>query len=425
MKPVLITVVLCFSFLSFNYHNALSLTVKNAIDLAIKNSPQLNAERWNNKIVLQNLKMSYSPFYPHLSVNYSFTHTHNFGLSAQENLNSAQALVSLSVFNGFADISRVKEGKLLVSAEKLTENKVLAGIAYEVLKKYISLIYLKNVVAVRKKIVKDTKQNLAVAIFRNKEGLTPLSDVWRWQTEVAVAKFDLINSIGNFNSADINLANIIGLPKRKITEILSPDVNNIKFNISAVSDYDTEIAKIEQNVQSEKVRESESGYFPSINVSYSYNWQDTKFFPERFNEIAAVSVSLPLFEGFLTKNSVDEARAELMKSKYEYIDKKNALVTNIRLLRNRLKTDGLLINEANISLSRAKKDRLAALDKYKEGIGNLTELLLAENSLRDSYLNSAERKLAVLLDKADIEETTGSYGLYFKDLKFLTNVILR
>ncbi len=426
-RKICVSIVMLLGLICFTYQDALSLTVKNAIDLAIKNNPQLNAERWNSKIIISNLKISYAPFYPHLSVNYSFTHTHSFNgpAYASDNQHTVQALVNMSIFNGFADISTVKENKLLVSAEKLTKDKTLAAVAYEVLVKYINLIHLKNVAAVRRKIVRDTKQNLAAAIFRSKEGLAPLSDVWKWQTEVANAKYNLINSIGNLNSAGIDLANIIGLPKSKINRTSNPDVSDAKFNITAAADFDTEIAKIAQKVQSEKVKEAESGYFPTVNASYSYNWSDSRFFPKRFNEIASISVSLPLFEGFLTKNSVDAARAEFMKSKFEYLDKKNALVTNIRLLKNRLKTDEMLIDEANVSLSGAKKDRSVALDRYKEGIGNLTELLLAENSLRDSYLNLSERKLAVLLDKANIEETTKSYGLYFKNLKFLTNVVFR
>src|SRR5208283_2875205 len=56
----------------------------------------------------------------------------------------------------------------------------------------------------------------------------------------------------------------------------------------------------------ESVRLANTGYYPALTGSAAYNWEGTRF-PLENEWNVGVAVSVPIFNGFLTKHQVGEA----------------------------------------------------------------------------------------------------------------------
>lgn len=146
-------------------------------------------------------------------------------------------------------------------------------------------------------------------------------------------------------------------------------------------------------------------YFPKIGMIANYLSRDR--FGNENMWFAGVGLTVPLFDGFLTKAKVGEAKAQLEKVKGQKMLLESALSVQIDHLRTVLLE---LKDRAAIFQSSTKEARertQLAADGYASGITDYEELLLAQKAdleLRAGYLQSL---FLFQMTKAEIEFISG------------------
>ncbi|MDF1549014.1 MAG: TolC family protein [Bacteroidales bacterium] len=132
-----------------------------------------------------------------------------------------------------------------------------------------------------------------------------------------------------------------------------------------------------------------------------------KFFPIGF---VGLQLSYPLFSGTITKRKINQKKIEIKNSELQYnlaVDQNAMLVENAKrqktVARNMVENS---LKQKELALSVYQQTVL----QQREGTANLTEVLLADNALRDAQQNY----LSVVIDylKADLElkKLTGNIG---------------
>jgi outer membrane protein TolC len=146
-------------------------------------------------------------------------------------------------------------------------------------------------------------------------------------------------------------------------------------------------------------------YFPKIGMLGNYLSNDR--FGNQNMWSVSVGLTMPLFDGFLTKAKVGEAKAQLEKMKGQKVLLESALSVQI----DHLHTALLELKERaaifRASIKEARERAQLAADGYASGITDYEELLLAQKAdleLRAGYLQSL---FLFQMTKAEIEFISG------------------
>lgn len=141
------------------------------------------------------------------------------------------------------------------------------------------------------------------------------------------------------------------------------------------------------------------GTYGTTGFGYTVKPNDfLKFFPIG---VAGIQLSFPLFNGTITNRKVSQKRLEIQNNQLQIslLESQNEMQYRNAVLQKSV-TRGL-VESNNEQIVQAQKIYNQSLIQLKQGVSNLTEVLLAENALREAqnyYINS-------IIDymKADVE----------------------
>jgi OMF family outer membrane factor len=133
-----------------------------------------------------------------------------------------------------------------------------------------------------------------------------------------------------------------------------------------------------------------------------------KFFPTSF---AGLQVSVPIFNGTVTKRKINQKKIELQNSQLQIenvADKNNMLIENAT--RKRMVTQQTIKNTTSqINLAKNVYDEMIL--QQKEGTANLTEILLADNALREAQQSQVNAIIDYLKADLELKKLTGNISL--------------
>ncbi len=148
------------------------------------------------------------------------------------------------------------------------------------------------------------------------------------------------------------------------------------------------------------------GSYGQIGFGYDEKPNDfLKFFPTSF---AGLQVSVPIFNGTVTKRKIKQKKIELQNSKLQI---ENVTDQNSMLIYNatstRLVTEQTIKNTTRqIDLARTVYDEVIL--QQKEGTANLTEILMADYALRDAQQSQVNAIIAYLKADLELKKLTGN-----------------
>ena len=181
---------------------------------------------------------------------------------------------------------------------------------------------------------------------------------------------------------------------------------------------DLEIASTQTKLLSSELNTLKNSRLPSVSVYGSYGQigfgydekpnDFLKFYPSSF---AGLQLTVPLFNGTVTKRKINQKKIEIQNSNLQISlinDQQNMLIENAK--RKRLLTQQSIENTSGqIKLAKTIYDQM--IIQQREGTANLTEILLADNALREAQ----QSYLSAVIDymKADLElkQLTGNITL--------------
>ena len=146
----------------------------------------------------------------------------------------------------------------------------------------------------------------------------------------------------------------------------------------------------------ETVRQARAGHYPYLQggAGYSYAADD---FPLQQGYDISLTLTQPLFSGFLTREQVREAQAQLSSVRHEIVEMK-------RLVRLEVEQSAYSVQEARERLIARRKQQEAAAEnlrlataRYEVGAGDIIEMTDAQTQMvsADTELNNSAFDLAV------------------------------
>jgi outer membrane protein len=343
---------------------------------------------------------------------------------------SLSASVGIPVFQGFRINHQIKADELNLKAaveglEKAKQNLELAVASY-----FLDVLFNREMLMVYEEQLELSKKQLVRTEEMVRAEKVARSQMFEMQAEVANAEVAAITARNNLNTSLLNLSQVLNLEYSPSFDIAEPDMENfIAANLSSLlspeSIYNTaldvkpHIREAEYRLQGSEwqVKIARAARYPSLNLSANVNTGYQYLFGQKFydrlgNEIPQIdfasqmrdqlregvglNLSIPIFNGFRTRNSVRSARIGVRNQTLALEGVKLALYKEIQQA-----YQSALAAEAKFSASEkamnAAGEAFRAIElKYEYGAATVYEFSEAQTRLIESRSDGLQAKYEFL-----------------------------
>ena len=379
------------------------MSLKECIDTALKNQPTIRAARESIRAGQGRETQAASPYFPQLtaSTGYSENHSPMGGAFLGGSITKSYT-TSLSVNQTLYDFGKTGNAydaaKLGTLSTEQDAERVSQEVVLNVKQSYYGLLAAAKLVEVAQKTVEQTESHLkqAEAFFR--AGSKPRYDVTRAEVEVNNANLGLINAKNSVRLRTIALNNAMGIDPGRSTEIVEelPPVPALPALAQAQTDAlknRPDMRKTETDIESAKsrVRAEQSNYLPTLSANAAYNWATGS---SEFGQFmgttlkgdvqnswnAGIILTLPLFQGGLTKGRVSEARANMLALEAQRDIMKQSILFEVNQAFADLESAAARVDVMEKTLQKARENLEIAQGRYKAGVGAYIEITDAQLS---------------------------------------------
>jgi outer membrane protein len=236
---------------------------------------------------------------------------------------------------------------------------------------------------------------------------------------------DLITNTSNYEKQLLLLKYYIGMPLDgaiEVTEINTGEKPAALADMNSLYNTDLELIQAQREIYSVTLQQIRAGYLPSLSLSFQASVQNMQNDLRMFHKNAewfptsyvGLNLSIPIFDG-LSKNS----RAKQTKIQIEQsVLEEEYLTENLKMQRenanNTLKANQAALTSQQSNIELAQKVYGVTQAQFIGGIATVTDLVNAENSLRDAQANYLKALVQVKLGELDLIKSTGNIGTLTK-----------
>lgn len=230
---------------------------------------------------------------------------------------------------------------------------------------------------------------------------------------------DLANSITNYEKQLLLLKYYMGMPLNEGIEVPAININEQSatiVNTESLNNTDLELIQAQREVYNVTLQQIRAGYLPSLSLSFHSSIQNqqnnlrlfeknAKWFP---NSYVGINLTIPIFDGLAKNSRVKQTKIQLEQSVLE----EEYLTENLKMQRenanNALKANQAALTSQQSNIELAQKVYVITQAQFVGGIATITDLVNAENSLRDAQANYLKALVQVKLGELDLIKSTGN-----------------
>lgn len=403
-------------------------TLQNVVAYAIKHQPLIEQSLIDESITSNTIKSKLADWYPQVNFNYSLQHnfqvqTANIGGNlvklGVENTSAAQFTASQFLFNRDALLALRSRGDVLTQVKQTTESRKI-DVAVNVSKAWYDVIATTQQIRVSAENINRLEKSLNNAFQQYKAGLVDKTDYKR-----ATIALNNTKALKQANEALLKakteyLKYLMGYPVTGELNIVYDSLQmekEIPLDTLQEANYSNRIEykllETQLKLQQANVKYNKWAYLPnvSMNGAYNLNYLDNRFSKLYTNNLpnsfAALTLSLPIFQGGKRKYNISTAELQLKRTSWDLAALKNNV--NSQYTAALASYKGSLVNynalKENVSLAQEVYDVINM--QYRSGIKTYIEVITAETDLRTSQINYYNALYQVLASKIEVQKALG------------------
>lgn len=433
-----------------------SLSIKDVLTLIETGQPRLHAYKEQTAAAGNNIDLARNTLIPNLTGGYQAgyaTDNNSTGMtypgllmpiSGPVNAQSRNTLIPGTALAAYLQWTPITFGQRAAAVEKATAQYRLSGSAYDnalfqqrytgVLT-YISIIYLQRLLNTQQANIDRTNTSLRQSLVLAKQGLRPGLDTVQFQSLLAQAIMERLNTQKLYTAQVLELCRLSGLPDRpedlRFTDTTLamqfpalPDTTGAYTQNPGYQYYQAQVALSAANLKEiqrgwrphldlwANAYSRGSGIDPNGAIDKSDGWQLS-----RTNFGAGLQLSIPILQ--FTKVNIQKRRySNLLQA-----DKDQLAQVDINLKRQ-VETaasnyrQNLLIAQEAPAQSKAARLSYQGLElSYKSGLVDFTRLTQGQYQLLNAEMTEADANLQVWRALLDIGVAKGNLNLFTDQLK--------
>jgi len=405
----------------------------------------------------QEIRLALAELLPDLSLNSNFTiidqarSEASFG-STQPYTWAANAELNQILF-AEPLYANLRIQKLLQASRVAAQDQTELDAVLTAAEAYFNVLLAASVVRLQNTNVDNTRINLNLANDKESVGYSGVSEVYRWESQLALNKIDLNDAQASYRSAQFNLNQVLNRPQdepfalaeAELGDSLLSVLDNRVFSylsnpgqLDALSDFLVEegrrnLPELEQIRISLQAQErllksnTRAFYAPSLglNAQTGYNIyqggleSDTQIPPELAAALpdpitgltysVAVGLSIPLYQGGSRSAQRQQTTVNLARLKSQQQDLRNQLELRIRANLQNAGASFAEIGLAKRAADAARENLRIAQDGYREGLVPIAQLLDAQEASLQTEILASNAVYSFLLDYLRVERAVGFY----------------
>ncbi len=371
-----------------------TLTVNQCIEIALKKNPSILAAMNTVEVNRSRVGEARSAYYPQISATGSYNRSktspgspNSLAGSAAVDQLSGTATLSQNIYDFGRTSSQVDVTKYNLASSRSDLNTSQDAIILSVKQAYYGVLQAKRNRDVAADVLKQFQLHLDQAQGFYAVGTKAKIDVIKAEVDLSNAKLSLINAENALKLAWVTLNNAMGVPDAPEYSI----EDNLSFQPYAIT-LENATAKAFENrpdlksvISKREAAESNvslqrSGYYPFLSGNASYTRSEITPDVEPKTTTSAnswdvgVALTFPLFNGFLTRHQVAEAKSSLYVQKANEEALRQQILLDIRQAYLNLEAAEASISTAELAAKQAKENLDLANGRYSAGVGSPIEV---------------------------------------------------
>ena len=343
---------------------------------------------------------------------------------------SAGVGANYTIFNGFANYATVNQANSASEAADLGFGRSKQTGAYQTTVNYLLVFNARDQLKINQDNLARDQQQLETIKEQNSVGSASLAQVYQQQSVVAADEYSLVQAKNTYDQNQASLKFFLGIPVTDSVvfadSTVKSDIDTTEFirvnqqfsQTAAVidkalqvrPDYQAAVANL--NASKSNLTIAEAGYSPVISASLQYGVYGPELanneISQNKNLSGALSISLPIFNGFQTQSNIQVADVAV-KSSEQTLDaaqRQVALDVYQALLNLNAQEKGY---EAAVNAVAAAKINLeTAQEKFRIGGATLLDVLTANAQYTQALSNQVIAAYTYIQAKKQIEYAIGT-----------------
>ena len=297
---------------------------------------------------------------------------------------------------------------------------------------YYSLLRTQAQAEVSQASVDDAKARLAVIKAKREEGTAPQYDVTSAEVELDNLNQELIVAQNNISLAQSALNSVLGVDVNNPTQVAKVNVlvtiNSVDIVKSIEQAYanrpDLKSALKSIEAMNKNIKLQQTGLMPTLNVSGgpSYDFNPSGYTADKYSWRAAITLSLPVFDGGSTKAKVRQAKASAEISKSQLDQTKLTISSEVRQAALNVQEAALRTKTMDHAVKLAEDALSIAKDRYEAGIAVLIEVSNAQTGLSKARFNRVNALYDYAIAVSSLEKAMSTQP-ELKQLRLLDNPV--
>ncbi len=328
---------------------------------------------------------------------------------------AAGANVSLPLFQGLSAVRRLGYAKANLAAMLEQAEAAKEDVTLNVITGYLQALYTSELAAVARERAAISRRELERTESLVEAGRLPELDLYQARAQLSQDELAVVNAANDSTVALLDLSQILNLPVdadlriSPLDDSLPPLMTADEvFRAALARNHTLRAAELEAEAADRSIAVAQSGYLPtlSFNAGIGTNYYHTggvnneSFggqMRHNFSQSIGFSLSVPVFDAFVTRNNVRRARIESENARLRMDDTRmqlykaitQAYTQAVGAVRQRQATADALTS------ARAAYDAMNV--KYENGRANATELEKAKSDYTNAMAESVRSKYEFIL----------------------------
>ncbi len=420
MKKIILSLALSVAALSAA---AESWSLDSCITYALDHNLQVRRQAIEQQSGELAVTEAYDRFLPQLSAGASQSWSFGRGLTSENtyaNRNTSMtgfnANLSLPLFQGLSAIRQVDYARTrMLQIVEQTES-MKDDITLNVIAQYLQVLYAGELVGVAREQAALSAKMLERQEALLEAGKVPEADVLQARSQAAADELTVVTTTNDHALALVDLARLLELDDVDGFDIapLDGDARPLIINADEVyrhalqSNHSILAARRGIDVAQKSISVAKTGYIPRLSFTaglgssyYSVSGMKSASFGsqmrDNFSKSLGFSLSVPIFDGFSTRNQVRRARVEELSASLTLAEQESQLFKNIRQAYYQALSAAKKM-EASATATEAARAALDAITyKYEYGKANATEYEQAKTAYIKSQSETVQARYELLL----------------------------
>lgn len=357
---------------------------------------------------------------------FPFSGAPGFNIDYPDQSWTANLTLTQSIYEGGRVNSALRAAKLTKEQALLNHQAVIADSLLDVRLAYADVLLAAQQIIVQEASVKLLTSELEDTRRRFEAGTVPRFNVLRAQVEVSNARPRLIKARNSHRVAKSNLANLLGynIPRNvwediplqltaKLEDMAVPYNIDLPSALGQAIERRPELGALKKAVglRQENLISAKAGYKPSVQLTGGYGSRSSSFTSDLTRDVSGwfvgAQASWDIFDGFLTRGKVEEAKARYQKSQVDLDDTTRRVELEVRTAYSNFIEAREVLESQKIVQEQAEEALRLATARSEAGTGTQLDVLSAQTSLTESRTTQIQALRDYSATRARLERAIG------------------